>query len=249
MTCRFPNPIPLGTRVPYWALIDITVRRYVFFNDKVFTAPPSLRTFGTQTRLLQSVVRTLSPSFSHYQCLTHTSFFVDFPEPAPGAILGHSTATIPVSSTSSASSLFGESSSTVKPASGASSPLPNSSSNIDGNVIVGAAVGGGVAISLIILIGIFLRRRRREAPISVAPPVIGPGASQPPMDEIQQPLTMDNGYTTSSASIPGTVSRTSMPGASVAPVRNVRVSCSISGRASMCAHRMRFLAHSLFFIF
>ncbi|KAN0114320.1 hypothetical protein V8E52_006816 [Russula decolorans] len=177
----FPNPIPLGTRVPYWALIDITSEN-IWDSNKAFAVG-------------------------------------DFPEPAPGAILGHSTATIPVSSTSSASSLFGESSSTVKPASGASSPLPNSSSNIDGNVIVGAAVGGGVAISLIILIGIFLRRRRREAPISVAPPVIGPGASQPPMDEIQQPLTMDNGYTTSSASIPGAI-RTSMPGASVALVRN-----------------------------
>jgi hypothetical protein len=30
MTCRFPNPIPSGTRVPQWALIDITVCCYVF---------------------------------------------------------------------------------------------------------------------------------------------------------------------------------------------------------------------------
>ncbi|KAN0114319.1 hypothetical protein V8E52_006815 [Russula decolorans] len=176
----FPNPLPLGIRVPQWALIDVTSEN-IWDSNKAFAVG-------------------------------------DFPEPAPGAILGHSTATASVLSTSSASSLFGEPSSTVKPASGASSPIPNSSTNTD--VIVGATVGGVVAISLVVLIGIFLRRRRPEALIPVAPPVVGLRASQPPMDEIQQPLTMDNGYTTSSASIPGTVSRTSMPGASVAPVRN-----------------------------
>lgn len=34
MTCRFTNPLPLGIRVPQWALIDVTVRCYVFFNGK-----------------------------------------------------------------------------------------------------------------------------------------------------------------------------------------------------------------------
>jgi hypothetical protein len=66
MACRFPNPVPSGTRVPQWALIDITVRCHVFFNGNIFTAPStgSLRTIGTQTSLMQSVVRTLSLSLT-----------------------------------------------------------------------------------------------------------------------------------------------------------------------------------------
>jgi hypothetical protein len=64
MACRFPNPIPSGTRVPQWALIDVTVRFYVYFNYNVFTVPSSLRTSGTLTWLLQSVVRTLYPSLT-----------------------------------------------------------------------------------------------------------------------------------------------------------------------------------------
>jgi hypothetical protein len=240
MACRFPNPIPSGTRVPQWALIDVTVRCYVFFNGKVFTAPSSMRalTSGTQARLLQSVVRTLSLSFSHYQCLTVTSCFLDSPEQVPGVILGPSGATVSASGTGrgATSSLFGESSSTVKPT---SSPIPKSSSSTD--VIVGTAVGGVVALSLVIAIGFFLRQRRPEAPVPVAPPVVG--ASQLPMDEIRQPLTEDNGYTTSSTSTPGTIG-SFMPGTHVAPMRNVRVSCQIG---SMRAHRMRFLAHSFYF--
>jgi hypothetical protein len=102
-------------------------------------------------------------------------------------------------------------------------------------------VGGVAAISLIIAIGFFLRRRRREAPIPVAPSVAG--ASQPPMDEVQQPLTMHDGYTASS--IPSSIG-SSMPGTPVAPIWNVRVSCPISRRASMCTHCMRFLAYSFF---
>ena len=70
MACRFPNPIPSGTRVPQWALIDITVRRFVFFDCNVLTAPFSLRTIGMKTRPFQSVVRSHSLSFSRYQCLT-----------------------------------------------------------------------------------------------------------------------------------------------------------------------------------
>jgi len=104
-------------------------------------------------------------------------------------------------------------------------------------------VGGVAAISVAaVAIGFFLRRRRRrsEAAAPVAPPVFGP--SQPPMDEIQQPLTMDDGYT--SSSIPGTIG-SSLPGTPVVPMRfYVRVSCPITRRASMCAYRVCFLTHS-----
>ena len=32
MALRFPNPVPSGTRVPHWALLDVTVRCYVMFD-------------------------------------------------------------------------------------------------------------------------------------------------------------------------------------------------------------------------
>jgi hypothetical protein len=47
MACRFPNPIPSGTRVPRWALLDVTVRCSVLFNRNVFTVPSRPRTIGT----------------------------------------------------------------------------------------------------------------------------------------------------------------------------------------------------------
>ena len=223
MACRFPNPVPSGTRVPQWALIDITVRCYVFFNGNIFTAPftGSLRTIGTQTSLLQSVVRTLSLSFSHYQYLTPTSCFLDSPEQAPGAILGTSGATVSASGTRSGatSSLSVGSSSTVKP-----TPLPSSNSSSNMGAIVGGAVGGVVVIALAaIAIGFFMRSRRSKAPAPVAPPFVGAYQPPPAMDEIQQPLTMDDGYTMSSN--PGTIG-SSMPGTPVTQMRiYVRVSC------------------------
>jgi hypothetical protein len=106
-------------------------------------------------------------------------------------------------------------------------------------------VGGVGTISLVVIaIGFFLRRRRRRALAPAALPVVG--ASQLPMDEIQHPLTMNDG---SSSSIPGTIASSSMHGTPTALMGNVRVSCPISHRASMCAHRMRFLARSYFFFF
>ncbi|KAF8495485.1 hypothetical protein F5888DRAFT_1711245 [Russula emetica] len=141
----FPNPIPSGTRVPQWALIDIISENNWDPNQ--------------------------------------ASAVGDSPEQAPGARLG--------------------------------SPTPKSSSNTD--VIVGGAVGGVATIGLVVIaIGFFLRRRRRGALALVAPPVVG--ASQPPMDEIQQPLTMDDGYAASS--IPGTIGSPSMPGTPIAPMGN-----------------------------
>jgi hypothetical protein len=245
MACRFPNPVPSGTRVPQWALIDITVRCCVFFNGNVFTAlfTGSLRTIGTQTSLLQSEVRTLSLFSLTIQCLTPTSFLLDSPEQAPGAVLGASGATGSASGTHSGatSSLPGESSSAVKPTS--SSTSKKSSSNL--GAIVGGAVGGVVVIALAaVAIVFFLRRRSSDGPAPVAPPAVG--AYQPPMDEIQQPLTMDDGFTMAS-SIPGTIG-SSMPGTPVSPMRiYVRVSCPITSRVSVCAYRLRFLTHSFFF--
>ena len=54
---RFPNPIPTGTRVPQWALLDVTVRRYNFFSANVLTARLGLRTIGTSINRMLSAVR------------------------------------------------------------------------------------------------------------------------------------------------------------------------------------------------
>jgi len=76
-------------------------------------------------------------------------------------------------------------------------------------------VGGVAVISLAAIAIFFFRRQRRpEAPAPVAPSFFG--ASQPPMDEIQQPLTMDDRYTTSS--VPGTIG-SSIPGTPGATMR------------------------------
>ena len=86
----------------------------------------------------------------------------------------------------------------------------NNTSNT--GAIVGGVVGGVAAISIAVaVIFFYLRRRRSRAPSAAAP---GVGASQPPMDEIKQPLT-DEGTNTGS-SLPGT---SSMPGTPGAPMR------------------------------
>ena len=238
-THSFPNPIPSGTRVPKWALLDITVRCYVFFDGNMFTEPPSgsLRIIGTLTSLLQSVVRTLSLPFSHYQCLTPTPCFLDTPEELPGVLLGPSGAsTVSASGTrSGATSAFPSESSSGR---ATVVPTPTSTSNSSSNTgaIVGGVVGGVAVISIAaVAIGFFLRRRRPETGPAVTQPAFG--APQPHMDEIQQPLTMDDSYTASS--IPGTIG-SSIPGTPGAPMRiYVRVSYSVTRCASSCAHRIQ----------
>jgi hypothetical protein len=51
LALSFPNPVPAGTRVPKWALIDVTVRSHVIYHPVriVLTAHLSLRTTGTPT--------------------------------------------------------------------------------------------------------------------------------------------------------------------------------------------------------
>ena len=185
---------------------------------------------------MQSVVRAFSLSFSHYQCLTPTSELLDSPEIAPGAILGASGAsgaagaTVPASGTRSGatSSFFNEPSSNAKPTSSSKS---KSSSNLA--PIIGGVVGGVAVIALLVTtIAFIMQRGRSEASAPVAPPFVG--AYQPPMDEIQQPLTVGDGYAAST--IPGTIgSSTSIPGTPVSPMRiYVRVSCPIPSRFYVC---------------
>ena len=112
-------------------------------------------------------------------------------------------------------------------------------------------MGGLVVISLAaVAIVFFLRRRRQDAP-AVTPPVVD--TSQPPMDEVQQPLRMDDGY--ASSSIPGTIGTSSIPGtigissmSPLAPMRiYVRFSCPISRRASVCSSHARSCPFFFFF--
>jgi hypothetical protein len=68
---RFPNPIPSGTRVPQWALLDVTVCFLAFFLDNILTTRSRTGTIGTLTNRMPSVVGTFSRLFSRY-CLTMT---------------------------------------------------------------------------------------------------------------------------------------------------------------------------------
>jgi hypothetical protein len=174
----FPNSIPAGTRVPQWALLDVTSENNWNVNKSISAG--------------------------------------DTPELASGATPGASGtsgrgATASGTRAQSPTGTDASSSSTTKPAS--SSSAKKSSSNL--GVIVGGAVGGVAVIAVgAIVIILLLRRQRPQAPApvatSMAPP--GIGASQRPMEEIQQPLTMDDAYT---ASIPGS---SSMPGTPVTPL-------------------------------
>jgi len=180
----FPNPVPADTRVPQWALIDVTLEN-TWVESMAFAAG-------------------------------------DSPEVGPGKMIGPYDISVSASGTSSGSS------STARPTS------KHTSSNSNTGLIVGCVVGGMVVISLAVAFGFFLGRHRREAPVVAS---LVAGASQPPMDEIQQPLRIDDGNPASS--IPGTIGTSSMPETPAGPTRiYVRVSCPISPRTSMCAHHI-----------
>ncbi len=155
------------------------------------------RTSGTPVNRIRSVVSIVSPilSFSPSYSLTST-FLIDSPELGPGAVIGASGV-----STSSSTSPTG-------------SPMPSLPVNHNSNTgaIVGGVVGGVAAISIAVaVIFFYLRRRRSRAPSAAA---LGVGASQPPVDELKQPLTEEG--TNTGSSLPGT---SSMPGTPGAPMR------------------------------
>jgi hypothetical protein len=84
---RFPNPVPHGTRVPYWALIDVTVRKQVFFFGNVLTTKSRLRILGTLSNRILSVVRIIF-LLSIFP-LPASHWFLGTIEAGPGTILGH----------------------------------------------------------------------------------------------------------------------------------------------------------------
>lgn len=172
--------------------------------------------------------------------VSHPPILIDSPELAPGTLLGPSGATVSVTGSGS----HGTSTSSGDSSTGVPTPTPTKKSSNTG-AIVGGVVGGVAAISIGAFGVVFflLRRKRSQAP-TAAP---GFGASQPPMDEIQRPLTDEGMYTASS--LPGTVSSppgtmSSLPGTPIVPMRlYVSVSCPITRRASVCS------SHVLSFFF
>jgi hypothetical protein len=132
-------------------------------------------------------------------------FFTDTPELAPGAVLA-SGATVSPSSTGPVSSSH---------TTGLPTPSPtHTGSSTNAGAIAGGVVGGVAAISIAAAaIFFFMRRQRPQAPSAVVP---GVGPFQPPMDEIQRPLTDNETYTAYTAS---SVPASSMPGTPVVPMR------------------------------
>ena len=133
---RFPNPIPSGTRVPGWALLDVTVRCYAFFSDSLLIARSRKKTIGTTTNRLPSVVRIFSFLFPSlpvtvlHPCL----FSIDSNELGPGETIGPSHNGV--------------------------------EHNSHVGAIVGGVVGGIAAISILAAGLFLYRRRRRLRPAS-----------------------------------------------------------------------------------
>jgi len=195
----FPNPVPAGTRVPQWALIDVTVRSRVIYHPMriVLTAHLSLRTTGTPTSLRPSVV-------GIHTCLFFDTFhthlpLLDTPEVLPGALIGDSSGTgtaAGATATRSSPAPTGSSSPT------STSPPSQHSSNV--GAIAGGVVGGVAAISIAAAaIFFYLRRQHPKAPPAS---YITDVASQPPMDEVRQPLSQEGAFPPTSSS-PGSPMR------------------------------------------
>jgi hypothetical protein len=58
---RFPNPVPVGTHVPHWAILDVTVCFKLFFsplNSTIITR--SRKTIGTPVDRMLLVVSMVS---------------------------------------------------------------------------------------------------------------------------------------------------------------------------------------------
>ena len=155
------------------------------FYDTVITTHFRTRTSGTPANHIQSVVSVVSLSFVVFPRYGLTQFLLDSPELGPGAVLGPSP-----------------------------TPSPPVNHNSNTGAIVGGVVGGVAAISIAVAVIFFYLRRRRRRSRAPSATVPGVGASQPPMDEIRQPLTEEG--TNTGLSLPGT---SSMPGTPGAPMR------------------------------
>ena len=204
MARRFPNAIPSGTRVPQWALLDVTVRCYVFFLDgNVFTAFQTSNNWNSNQSITVGGENFLFFRFFLIINVSHPRpVFIDTPEILPGKLIGTSGATTAATATATGGAAGSHTTSSRVAGSSTDVPTPtpkSGSSNV--GAIVGGVVGGVAAISIAVAaIFFFMRRERTQAPIAATPAV---GVSQPPpMEEIQQPLADDSTY--AGSTMPGT---------------------------------------------
>jgi len=179
---RFPNPVPYGTRVPYWALIDVTVRKQVFFFGNVLTTKSRLRILGTLSYRILSVVRIffLLSIFP----LPASHLFLGTLEAGPGTILGHPIRFINASKDHPLDATPQSMDSDIPPT---NSPTWRSNSNAYTTAVL---IVCRVAVLLIICAAIFfyLRRRRPRVP---CPTSVGDDAHHPQRKSLSEKASLD----------------------------------------------------------
>jgi hypothetical protein len=192
---RFPNPVPWGTCVPQWALIDNTgsVRfpvctlakaqliRCPFYRPWASGMPP-------RHSLLVVTIEPSSPCCLH---LSHpVSFILDSPEVLAGSAIGP-----------------GSVSTSVAQATATVSPASSKSSSSNTAAIAGGIAGGVVGLALIGgILFYFLRRRQPPQAPSAAFVVDGATASQSVSHMVQvSSLQSPDEATMSSSYVPGTL--------------------------------------------
>ncbi|KAH9984289.1 hypothetical protein BJV77DRAFT_200464 [Russula vinacea] len=147
---QFPNPVPEGIRVPYWALLDVTKENNWDFNnsfvagDSPEVAPGS--TPGPSSHLSSASITSSTPS---------------------------STSSVPSTTSSIRSSTASSlSSARSSPLSAASSPSTSGFKE----VLIASGIAGGIAAISLLVVALFLCRRWRHSPTSsAAPPALESG--------------------------------------------------------------------------
>ena len=221
----FPNPVPAGTYVPQWSLLDVSVRYYLQYIRHKLMAHTSLRIVGTLTNRTPLVVRIIHSAFSWTAPNLH---FVDSPEIPPGVLIGSSTTSSSSSTTSSSPSTT--TASPTRSASPTPAPSPTSTGK---SSHTGPFVGGvfaGIAVIGAVVLGIVHLRRRRPTPAYAAPSEGAPsspfhGEPQPQKGYMGQSLADDGTHT---SSLPPATRMSPMRlyvRAFVPSLRSVRASC------------------------
>ena len=153
----FPNPVPDGTSVPQWALLDVTVRYYPSYIQHELTqaAHPSFRIVGAPTIRGPLVVRII-----HFVFVDSSNpYFSDTPEIPAGALIGSSSTSTRTAATASATQ-------STPPTAVVSSDSKGKSSNT--GPIVGGVVAA-IAIIAVAVLGFFYLQRRGTGPQYAAP--------------------------------------------------------------------------------
>jgi len=191
--------VPVGTSVPLWALLDVTVRYFLFFSRHEPTAHTSWGILGTSHRRVPSVVGvpfSVFLSAASHQCVlvypekTAGDFITASSTPAATSTSARNGATTSTSVTGiisapsqSAVLLIGTPfagppiSSTHPPTSTSTSspsPTPSRDRTSDTGAIVGGVVGGIALIGIVIVSIVYIRRQRNDSPYATSSAYIAP---------------------------------------------------------------------------